>query len=370
MAIGDYSVTPASNTSISGINITEGCNPSGINDAIRQLMADLAADAVNKNGVNNLTAAFNEAKGANIASAGTTDIGAATGNFVDVTGTTTITALGTVQAGTHRWVRFTGALTLTHNATSLILPGATNITTETGDIAQFLSLGSGNWVCSGYLKANVIQYAQLNSPAFTGTPTVPTAAAGTNTTQAASCAFVQDAIDKLASDFAAKAIGEVFALWDHLTGVPVPSNSGAKKFIKLTAGLTGAAQYNAGLLSSETLSGTFPTNTALATIMTGPLMGQQIHLINTEGGFLRAADVSGVWQQDALQNVTASVHADGAYVNTPSGAFGVGSSNSTTIGGTGATDQIVLDFDASRVARTSDHTRPKNISATFYMRIV
>ncbi len=39
------------------------------------------------------------------------------------------------------------------------------------------------------------QKAPLASPAFTGTPTVPTAAAGTNTTQAASTAFVKTAVD-------------------------------------------------------------------------------------------------------------------------------------------------------------------------------
>lgn len=41
MAIKDYSATPALNGTISGINVAEGCPPSGINDAIRQLMADL-----------------------------------------------------------------------------------------------------------------------------------------------------------------------------------------------------------------------------------------------------------------------------------------------------------------------------------------
>lgn len=91
------------------------------------------------------------AKGADIASATTTDIGAATGEFVDVTGTTTITGLGTIAAGIVRTVRFTGALTLTHNATSLILPGSANITTTNGDAAQFRSLGSGNWKCINYM---------------------------------------------------------------------------------------------------------------------------------------------------------------------------------------------------------------------------
>lgn len=40
-------------------------------------------------------------------------------------------------------------------------------------------------------------YAKLASPAFTGTPTAPTATAGTNTTQIATTAFVKTAIDNL-----------------------------------------------------------------------------------------------------------------------------------------------------------------------------
>jgi len=106
---------------------------------------------------------FMQTKGADIASA-TPDIGAASGLFVDVTGTTAITALGTVAAGTLRIVRFTGALTLTHNATSLILPGGANILTVNGDTAIFESLGSGNWKCVAYQRvAEVTNPAQ---PAF------------------------------------------------------------------------------------------------------------------------------------------------------------------------------------------------------------
>jgi hypothetical protein len=118
-----------------------------------------------------LSSYLNEAQGANIASASTTDIGAATGNYVKVTGTTTITSLGTVQAGTRRIVEFTGALTLTHNVTSLILPGAANIATVAGDVAMFVSLGSGNWKCVAYLRS-------ANSPATgsnTGDVTIGTA---------------------------------------------------------------------------------------------------------------------------------------------------------------------------------------------------
>ncbi len=110
-------------------------------------------------------AAFNEAKGANIASATTTDIGAATGNLVHVTGVTTITGFGTVQAGTQRTVIFDGILTLTYDATVMILPGAADIVTAAGDSAIFESEGAGNWRCVSYQRAIGSQItAILGSP--------------------------------------------------------------------------------------------------------------------------------------------------------------------------------------------------------------
>lgn len=94
-----------------------------------------------------------DTKAANVASASTVDLGAVVGRFVDVTGTTTITSFGTVAAGIWRVVTFTGALTLTHNATSLILPGGANITTAAGDSMVAESLGSGNWKIHIYMPA-------------------------------------------------------------------------------------------------------------------------------------------------------------------------------------------------------------------------
>jgi hypothetical protein len=61
--ISEFSATPANNTDIDGINIAEGCAPSGINDAIRELMAQLkdfqvgsAGDPVTVGGVLTVTA--------------------------------------------------------------------------------------------------------------------------------------------------------------------------------------------------------------------------------------------------------------------------------------------------------------------------
>lgn len=89
-----------------------------------------------------------------VASAPLTDIGAATSKVVAISGTTTITGLGSIVAGVTRTVRFTGTLLLTYNATSLILPGGASITTAVNDTAEFLSLGGGNWICLHYNPAN------------------------------------------------------------------------------------------------------------------------------------------------------------------------------------------------------------------------
>jgi hypothetical protein len=91
---------------------------------------------------------------ADVASATTTNIGAATTSKVRVTGTTTITAFDTVAAGITRTGRFAAALTLTHNGTSLILPGGANITTAAADTFEAVSLGSGNWLVYFYVKAS------------------------------------------------------------------------------------------------------------------------------------------------------------------------------------------------------------------------
>jgi phage-related tail fiber protein len=99
-----------------------------------------------------LSGALNEAPLVTVASAATTAIGAAAANSVNISGTTTITAFDTVAAGFKRVVVFQGALTLTHNATSLILPGGASITTAAGDVAEFVSLGSGNWRCLYYTR--------------------------------------------------------------------------------------------------------------------------------------------------------------------------------------------------------------------------
>jgi hypothetical protein len=101
----------------------------------------------------NLAVALNEAAPVTLASAATVDVGAAAANTITITGTTAITSLGTKAAGAVRRLVFAASLILTHNAGSLILPGAADIQTFVGDVAEFVSLGAGNWRCVSFTRA-------------------------------------------------------------------------------------------------------------------------------------------------------------------------------------------------------------------------
>lgn len=96
-------------------------------------------------------------KGANVASAGTVTF--SDGGYFHVTGTTTITDVdfgtpGTPVDGRSAIVVFDGILTLTHNATTLILPTGANITTAAGDTARFVQDSGDNVKCVWYMRAN------------------------------------------------------------------------------------------------------------------------------------------------------------------------------------------------------------------------
>ena len=75
------------------------------------------------------------------------------GSYFDVSGTTTITAF-VVAADRHFFCNFTGIMQLTHNSTDLDLPGAANITTAVGDVAEFFSTGANDVQCVNYTKVD------------------------------------------------------------------------------------------------------------------------------------------------------------------------------------------------------------------------
>lgn len=93
-------------------------------------------------------------KGADVASASTPNLGD-DGNYFDITGTTSITALPTKGGGgAIVKLHFDASLTLTHHATNLILPAARDIQTAAGDEAEFTCYGTGTWRLTNYVRAD------------------------------------------------------------------------------------------------------------------------------------------------------------------------------------------------------------------------
>lgn len=124
-----------------------------------------------------------------IASATTTDLTGATSPKILISGTTPITAF-TVKNHSLYFLRFAAALTLTYNATTMLLPGQANIVTQPGDCALMSTDSTGNcrvrhyqraalsvdvaskrnWLINGHFQVwqeNVTYAPNSNTPTFT-----------------------------------------------------------------------------------------------------------------------------------------------------------------------------------------------------------
>jgi len=152
--------------------------------------------------------------------------------------------------------------------------------------------------------------------------------------------------------------GVLIPLWDHIPGIYWPPMDKGYRYVVLTAGQAGPGQYNEGILTNETVSGSAPliTATAVINLPASPIHGQTIHLINTERRFIRAG-WSGSTQDDAMQT-----HSHPYTV--PSGMGGAAG---------GATQfywSVTTSNTANNNGRTDNETRPRNIGATYFMRIL
>jgi hypothetical protein len=169
---GTLGVT-AGTAALPGVFVSGDTNTGLFQPSADTLAVTVGGAEVARFGANGLQSA---APWVDLASATTTDLGAQTTDNLRITGTTTITGFGTVASGTMRNLRFAAALTLTHNATSLILPGAANITTAAGDTATAVSLGLGNWVVTAFQRAAGLPVAQMTTARVLGRVTAGTGA--------------------------------------------------------------------------------------------------------------------------------------------------------------------------------------------------
>ena len=201
-------------------------------------------------------------------------------------------------------------------------------------------------ILAAYMGAELgALFAPIASPALTGTPTVPTATAGTNTTQIASTAFVQSAV-----------------------GVAI--SAGAVLGFAMAAAPTGWLKCNGAAVSRTTYAKLFA---AIGTTFGAGNGSATFNLPDLRGEFIRGFDdgrgvdpgrALGSAQGDAIRNIT-------GYIRSTNGAF-------TTEGATGAFAAIQqgqrasndagyvgysgLTLDASLVVPTANENRPRNVA--------
>lgn len=117
---------------------------------LRDWLDDAVDSFVTQKDNSRLENAIYENQGSALAASATVNLSSATGNYLHITGTGTISSFGSCPAGARFVLVFDGVCTLTYNATSLIIPGSANITTAANDCCMIVSEGSGNWRVVGY----------------------------------------------------------------------------------------------------------------------------------------------------------------------------------------------------------------------------
>jgi hypothetical protein len=216
-----------------------------------------------------------------VASATTTDLGAQTSDMALISGTTTITGFGTADAGRLVLVRHSGILTLTHNGTSLILPGAANITTAAGDTYEAESLGSGNWVVRAYQKAS-------GAAVVGGTVAVPYTAiagfilssiAGTNTTAACTVSAGQaTALQGSATTQTTQITKATTTSWAASNGNAINGTDAA------SSTLANSTTYHVYMCSGASGTGSFVSASLTPTFPTGyAVSARRVGWFNTNG---------------------------------------------------------------------------------------
>ncbi|EPC3783559.1 phage tail protein [Citrobacter farmeri] len=245
------------------------------------------------------------------------------------------------------------------------------------------------------------QYAPKESPALTGRPTAPTAKGKDSSTQIANTAFVQAAIAALvgSSPEALDTLNELAAaLGNDPNFATTVTNSLAGKMDKSANGSdienVSVFLQNLQLGEGSALPVGVPVPWPSATPPTGWLKCNGSAFTATQypklalaypsgkvpdlrGEFIRGWDDGrGVdsgrillsAQNDALQNITGTFGSVVFYVsNATTGAFTTTNVNAVNLT-TGQSGVANVSLDASRIARTSTETRPRNVAFNYIVR--
>jgi hypothetical protein len=156
-----------------------------------------------------------------------------------------------------------------------------------------------------------------------------------------------------------------------LTGIVEPPLNASFRYIKLTAGQSGAGEYNESVLTGETVTGTAPllVATAVIALSNSPINGQTVNLINSEGRYIKPGITSGTVADDQMQQITGTMNRVIGNQTTTGAISRIDIGQLAAVGSSYTSSDISFDSSDSPDARTGNSTDVKHIQYTYYMRI-
>lgn len=263
-----------------------------------------------------------------VASASTCDILGAASEFIAISGTTTITSFGT---GTNRmrFVRATGAFTITHNATSLICPGGYNITTAAGDTFLVIADASSNARIHNYQRAANNVPVQLPVGAL-----MPYA--GSSAPSGWLLCYGQD-VSRTTYAALYAAIGVTYGVGNGTTTFTLPDLRGrvvagkddmggtsANRLTNQTGGLNGDTLGATGgsethTLTAAQLPANIPNSATSTSTSTGTVAPTSGQFISTSGGGVPSGTSSTTWGQSTNLSLSITTTTTTTVTINPSG---------------------------------------------------
>jgi hypothetical protein len=190
--ISEFSQTASQNTDINSININEGCPPSTINNAIRELMKQIkdfqigaSGDGLTVSTLNATTATLGAVSATSLVGTSANISGALTTATASITTATISNVINSTISGSANTLTVDGVNSVGFRAAPAVGTKTSSYTLQTGDVGKYVQVGSSGSITipdATFSEGDVISIFNNTSGNITITCSITTAyIAGTNT---------------------------------------------------------------------------------------------------------------------------------------------------------------------------------------------